>query len=295
MSIRIAQRGFTPRHYGQPSLAGANQRNLQKPATTPAWVSTKGTTSTNSIWNHSSRFNTFRANIALLNTQAVVNLMDYLESTVGKGTAGNGRFGTMGMYMLAELDVDDPKWEETQIHVPHKLRYGVGEAARQALKEGDLIKQITGDDWIFEPGDMKKWLENNQHIGYGFELVGKAGEYYSFRDAMRLLNWWPSKKMMDYLESLDGQGIADNGRFGLLGMQRLSQLTYDSPHWEKAGLHKIFRSYRIKIIEKAKWALDSTNELRLFQTHNGDEIYEKGELDDWFALNHLPKTPDSTS
>lgn len=229
----------------------------------------------------SKSFNTFRGIMEILNSWSCRYLADYLESVDGKGTVGNNRFGTLGLYRISQLSLNDPKWEQAREPILPQCRQLVKDMATQALdtKYKDLMNQVHNGDGIFESGDMEKWLRNNVRKG----ALGKEGDrFHRFRDAMVSLNKPEGRAMMDFLESSDGKGTDVNERFGLLGMYRLSKLRSDSPQWSAKSVND--QTLRKELIKAAVTALERVNERYLFMVHNGDGIFEKDDMSSWLDL-----------
>lgn len=158
--------------------------------------------------------------------------MDYLEFTENnKVNPATGRFGTNGIRILKDLDMD-----------------------------------------LWLRNNPTKRIDDNNMI-----------QYRDFRNAMMILFEDEALDMMDYLESLDGKGQSGNRRFGMLGMNRLSRLTAESPHWDKVGGGHLSKQVRQDMISAAKTALDSNKAHILLEVHGGDGIFERGDIREWVS------------
>jgi hypothetical protein len=89
-------------------------------------------------------------------------MMDYLEWAQNHDQANpnNGRFGTNGMSLLANLSVDDPIWNEVAPNTTGEQRQQMIDAAKAALAPQNqaYLNEVHGGDGIFEQGDIDRWL-----------------------------------------------------------------------------------------------------------------------------------------
>ena len=99
-----------------------------------------------------------------------------------------------------------------------------------------------------------------------------------FYESARILSSDAGVKAMDNLEAGDGTGMADNGRFGTHGMELLSQKdALDDEFWNKIDPN-LTVPQRQELIDAAKTMLQPENAQLLTDFSDGDNIFDKGEL-----------------
>ena len=184
-------------------------------------------------------YETFKAALATLADSGAFAVMDFLEGS--NFDMANDFVGTNGLGLLAGLTPDSPEWDacaqwnndnghEGRGAVPDEMRQSAIDAARELVKPEQQanLASLVNDDRQLGLEDARNWLAKQTpealRTGAGSPLMRAAG------DAISALNNPTAWAVMDYLE---GEGYSmDTDYFGVNGLQKLSQLTPDSPEWD---------------------------------------------------------------
>ncbi len=102
--------------------------------------------------------------LSSLNEPGAIKMMDNLEWDQDHKQAkrDNDRFGLNGMNLLSQLSPDDARWGSLtkNMNIPQADRQRYIDAAKTALSNPALLNEVHGGDGVFEPDDMKNWLES---------------------------------------------------------------------------------------------------------------------------------------
>lgn len=249
---------------------------------------------------------TFYGDLKTLNDPGAIATMEECEYSSDQSTnRDNGRFGTNGVKMLSEMKVDDPRWTSLQDKnkiVPMEKRQAMIDAAKNVYdpKNTDLLKEVTGDDGIFEPGDLGKAIENNdkpiEPKKLDYETVVQDG-YLNHDENKR---WWANHekdanqalgplndpnvtKLADHLgHQFDVTETEGDGKYSMHGLEKIATLTPDSPEWgPTGGPDQVPYEKRAAVIASAKFASDPSNADVMKYVRGGDDSVDAGDIQKW--------------
>ena len=248
----------------------------------------------------------FNDNLKVLNDPGAIATMEECEYSADQSTnRDNGRFGTNGVKMLSELTVDDPRWTTLQDKnkiVPKEKRQAMIDAAKvvNAPENTDLLKQVTGDDFIFERGDLDKAIANNdkpiEPKKLDYETVVQDG-YLNHDENKR---WWANHekdvnevlgplndtnvtKLADHLgHQFDVTEIEGDGNYSMHGLEKIATLTPDSAEWgPTGGPDQVPYEKRAQAIKAAQAATDPKNADVMKSVRGGDGSVDAGDIQKW--------------
>jgi hypothetical protein len=113
----------------------------------------------------SKTFQNFYSSVETLNRNGV-GMMEWLEWKNNSSTIpDNKRYGMKGVRLLSQLTPKSTQWKASgNGHLDSNARKGLIDAAKVLVSNDNLLWafQVHHGDQIFEPDDMKKWLDANK-------------------------------------------------------------------------------------------------------------------------------------
>ena len=254
----------------------------------------------------------FYDDLKTLNDPKAIATMEEFEYSSDQSTdRTNSRFGPNGVKMMSEASVDDPRWtsvtDKNKI-IPREDRQKYIDAAKNVGAEENqpLVKEVTGDDGIFDPAngmfksDLDRAIEKHdqpvQSKKLDYETVVQDG-YLNKDEGKR---WWANHekdvnqalgplndpevgKLADRLgHEFDATEKDGDGNFSMHALEKIATLTPDSPEWgPTGGPDQVAYDKRADVIKSAQFVTDPKNADVMKSVRGGDDTVDVGDIQKW--------------